>query len=77
MVELQLLLIHFYLQRLPSFSVPAYLLHLLTVTRPLSVVTPLSAAAAKLLRPCLQLLHSLMKLLPKSAVVGLLLPGCL
>ena len=26
------------LQLLPSFSVPAYLLHLLTVTRPLSVV---------------------------------------
>ena len=27
-----------FLQLLPSFSVPAYLLHLLTVTRPLSVV---------------------------------------
>ena len=51
------------------------LLHLLT--KPPSVVAPLSVSAAKLLRPCLYFLHMLMKQLSKSAVAGPLLPGCL
>ena len=54
-----------FLQLLPSFSVPAICCICWQWPGPFLLFTPLSAAAAKLLRPCLQLLHPLMKLLPK------------